>query len=283
MPHVNTSNHPQHPPPTRAQFKAFATVFAFLNLDIFNAPVFACQSMGDNFYKRFMLHAFGTACIIAALVLLLACTSVMKRLVARTCLTSAGIWNVLLYFLFLVYPSISATVIRMMRCRVIDGKSYLLADFSLRCDADEYQPYRRLAIFFIMVYPVGILVFFIGILAWNKRNLPPDWWPCPGNQGKEARKAYDMHRALPGNSAVVFEDWHEEKWLPRMAGYEKINGRLGFLFNACKLCTAHAKRLHLFAQLLTLHPPFRSLRRHATLLVVRGRADDLQAHHDGLR
>ena len=233
-------------------------------------PVFACQSLGNSYYKRFVLHAFGTASVIALLIVLMACTSAMKQLAARVQIKSAMVWNALLYFLFLVYPSISATVIRVLRCRVIDGKSYLLVDFSLRCDIEEYQTYRNLAIFFICLYPIGILMFFVGILAWNKRNLPPDWWP--EHADIEARKAFDVHRTLPGNKDAVYSSWYKATWAPKMVLYEQVNGRLGFLFNACE-SKPHCSKTAVLSKMLTNSSPVS--RRHTAVLVVRGRADDL--------
>ena len=49
------------------------------------------------------------------------------------------VWNCFLPFLFIIYPSISKTAILMLRCRIIDGNSFLLADLALSCETAEYR------------------------------------------------------------------------------------------------------------------------------------------------
>lgn len=129
-----------------------------------------------------------------------------------------------------MYPSISKTVIRILRCRNIDGASYLLSDFSVRCDQDEYSRYYGLAVFFTILYPIGIPGLFTYVLARNRHKLPPDWWPQ--GMDEEEDKASTAYRNIRGNEWAERATWREEVWNPRMAYCAKMDTRFGFLFNA---------------------------------------------------
>ena len=51
------------------------------------------------------------------------------------------------------------------------GSSYLKADYRLECDGSEYDGYVNYALLMILVYPIGIPVFFLACLALNFRKI----------------------------------------------------------------------------------------------------------------
>jgi hypothetical protein len=79
--------------------------------------------------------------------------------------------KLILFALFLVYPSVSANVISMFVCQLIDGKSLMLADLTLECGDPRWMQYLYPAIAIIVVYPIGIPSFFLGVLMYNRKEL----------------------------------------------------------------------------------------------------------------
>jgi hypothetical protein len=230
--------------PWPGAFRAITSATSVLALDVFSLPSLRCSSLGSTFYARFNLHLTSVLVITALFVaLLFYAYSRHNQRRARPLKTSL-VWNIFLPFLFLIYPSISKTVILMLRCRIVDGHSYLLSDIALSCETAEYARHKSYAIFGVLVFPVGVAVFFTALVGYNRRKLPPDWWPA--RAPAEAQLAYQKYRAKcswgsctpSGRSAEVdirtdpkpFAAWKAERWDPSMAKYDKLYKRVGFLF-----------------------------------------------------
>jgi hypothetical protein len=205
---------------------------ALFNFDFFGTPAFACQSFGDNYQKRFLWHTLTTLTIWLTLVAALFLFEAKKKSSKKYKRWTTIVWNILLPFLFLVYPAVSKTTVLMLRCQKIDNKRYLFADFNVRCDEPEYELYRILGIVFTILYAVGIPVLFALLLALNRHNLPPDWWP--DNMQDNERKAFAKHRAVKGNEWADRQEWRLGVWQPQMKRCHKFETRFGFLFNAYK-------------------------------------------------
>jgi hypothetical protein len=47
-------------------------------------------------------------------------------------------WKIVLFTLFLIYPSVSATILRFFVCRDVNGVWLLNEDFSIQCYDDEW-------------------------------------------------------------------------------------------------------------------------------------------------
>jgi hypothetical protein len=84
-------------------------------------------------------------------------------------------WITLLYFLFLVYPSVSSTVIHHYVCKTIsDSKNsyeFLLADLSIACKTDKWWTYAYIGFPLIALYPIGIPAFFFALLYRHRHQL----------------------------------------------------------------------------------------------------------------
>ena len=71
--------------------------------------------------------------------------------------------NVIFYITYLVLPSVTTMIFQVFDCVTIDaaGKdSYLRIDMSISCDTDDYRGWMWFAIVMIIVYPVGIPLFY---------------------------------------------------------------------------------------------------------------------------
>ena len=117
----------------------------------------------------------------------------------------------------------------MLRCRTVDGHSYLLSDIALSCETAEYASYKSYAIFGVLVFPVGVALFFAALVGYNRKRLPPDWWPARAPEQAQIR--YQKYRAKR-TAPKTFSAWKPEYWDPSMAKYDKLYKRIGFLFFA---------------------------------------------------
>ena len=71
---------------------------------------------------------------------------------------------------FLVYSSVSSVVFQMFACEHLDdGKRYLMADYIIDCDSAKHRALQIYAGFMVLIYPVGIPVFYAWLLFSNRR------------------------------------------------------------------------------------------------------------------
>lgn len=84
-------------------------------------------------------------------------------------ITRKKAWKLILFTLFLVYPSVSSFVLRLYVCKTIDSVSYLVADFSVTCYDSTYNFHAKYASFMIALYPVGVPLF-IFFMLWRYRK-----------------------------------------------------------------------------------------------------------------
>jgi len=84
-------------------------------------------------------------------------------------------WKLFLFTLFLIYPGVSSTVLRLFVCENVNGTNYLLSDFSVLCFTSKWTEYALIDILFILLYPIGVPLYFF-ILLYSNRNklLLPD-------------------------------------------------------------------------------------------------------------
>lgn len=80
-------------------------------------------------------------------------------------------WKLFLYGLFLIYPSVSSTVLRHFVCKQIDDRSYLWSDLRIQCYTDRWTSFSFVSIALILLYPIGIPVFFFALLKLNQKDL----------------------------------------------------------------------------------------------------------------
>ena len=80
-------------------------------------------------------------------------------------------WKLCLFTLFLIYPSVSSTMIRTFVCREVEGVYYLQADFQIKCYEDTWNQWSPIAALLIIAYPIGIpLLFFIMVYSRKRKN-----------------------------------------------------------------------------------------------------------------
>ncbi len=78
-------------------------------------------------------------------------------------------WKMWIFCLFLLYPSLSASILRMYACIEVQGVSYLVADMTVKCHTDTWNLATKLGIPAIVLYPFGIPAFFFAMM-WRYRH-----------------------------------------------------------------------------------------------------------------
>jgi len=146
------------------------------NIDLFEGIAVDCVTSSYTFYDTFLITILYP---IFLMVIIVAVTKYRQNHaesteVAETCLDEG--WKVSLFLMFLLYPSISATVLRVWNCRDIEGTSYVRADYTLVCSTPsgtegEWASYASIAAFAFVLYPIGIPALFAYVLYENQESL----------------------------------------------------------------------------------------------------------------
>lgn len=94
--------------------------------------------------------------------------------------------TMILCITFVVYTNVSASVFNSLRCddqfQSIDGEpsnsryrgeSYLIADYSIRCNSHRYKAYTVYAYLMMLIYPIGIPIIYCIIVAFQLDDINP--------------------------------------------------------------------------------------------------------------
>lgn len=65
----------------------------------------------------------------------------------------------------------SSKVMSIFVCKDVDGVRYLMDDFTLECGDDTYNRFMGFAIPMVLIYPIGVPLFFFGLLFTNRWKL----------------------------------------------------------------------------------------------------------------
>jgi len=159
-------------------YQTFINWFSVLNLDFVPWQSVGCVA-SINYYHKFLIVAC-TPIGVTLLILLL--FFVPLWLLQRTDLSDAQVikttrklavrkfWRLALFTVFLIYPRVSSTILGLFVCRSINGESFLVADFNLRCYDEQWYQYAPAGIIFAILYPLGIPLFFFYLLYSNRRT-----------------------------------------------------------------------------------------------------------------
>jgi len=158
-------------------YETFVGYLDFVNIDFVPWQSVGCVAFFD-YYSRLLVITITPVVIFIALVLFfLVPTYIMDRLdfsdlqerrMARK-KTRRTFWKLILFTLFLMYPSISFRVLMFFLCRNIDGTPYLVADFNVKCYDDRWNRYMPVIVAMVVIYPFGIPAMFFQRL-WQKSD-----------------------------------------------------------------------------------------------------------------
>jgi len=137
--------------------------FEIFNLKLFDVVPLDCAVTLD-FYGRLLVVTL-VPIALSALIMLVHMRASRGGEVRRTA------FSAFLGLTFMVFPSVSNTVIQTFRCRGFDdgtGDEYLLANLGFRCGTPAHNLARAYAGLMVALYPIGVpLLYFV--LLWRNR------------------------------------------------------------------------------------------------------------------
>eukprot|EP00903_Cladosiphon_okamuranus_P020452 g18772.t1 len=163
-------------PPAYSRFLSWMEV---VNLDVGHIFAASCVLPPVNFYQRLLLTTLAPLGLLLVLLLTywmarrragIGSTGVLARRAAWSRHVAAG-----LLLTFLVFTSTSTMAFKAFPCddEVVEGESYLRADYSLSCKAQVHTYFRVYAAIMIVIYPIGIPLLYASILWVNRESLNP--------------------------------------------------------------------------------------------------------------
>ena len=155
--------------PYPESFVRFVQRMAFINLDLIDVMRVGCVAQIDFYGKLVavtLVPIFLTTLLYAAARFAQRTMASAKALaVCNTCI------KIFLLLTFIIFPSVSTTVLRAFPCRDFDdGSSLLKADYSIDCNASGRGGYVFYAVLMTLVYPIGIPTLY-AVLLWKQRQL----------------------------------------------------------------------------------------------------------------
>jgi len=214
------------------RFVTFINYFNPLNLDFVKLTSADCISSAIDHYFKFycwLLLPVGMILILYVAYLLpnqcnRNATGAQKKRRRRE------FWRLVMFTLFLVYPSVSSSIFSIFVCKDVEGTSYLTADFSLLCYTEKWKTVSYVAFAAIVIYPIGVPFFFL----WQLRSYRYGKAPVAYGQAKINRlpekgiraqlgflydcydgrvwwfEALDMVHKLTATSLIAFFPWEAQ-------------------------------------------------------------------------
>jgi hypothetical protein len=146
--------------PYPESFVRFIQRMAFVNLDFIDVMRVGCVARVNYYGKLFAVTLIPL--FITALLYIAARYNPAKK---NTCT------KLFLLLTFLIFPSVSTTVLRAFPCRDFDdGSSLLKADYSIDCNSSGRPGYIFYAVLMTLLYPIGITALYAYKL-WEQREL----------------------------------------------------------------------------------------------------------------
>jgi hypothetical protein len=159
----------------RVYFAIMARV-GVINRNFIRLPVAACLRPNMSYYSIFNGYTLGTAALAALALATMAAGVPAQALLARfvgaeEAVARRGRFNAaclsrLVVLLYLVFPGVSGMVISAFACDDINGTRYLQADYRRDCSSALHRRYMGGAAWWLIVYPIGIPLTFLALLAW---------------------------------------------------------------------------------------------------------------------
>lgn len=139
--------------------------FSFLNIDPIKNLRGLCIGNFD-YYTIFLWNSFFPIGVTILLALVCQITKPRDADAETSRKHSSFYWNAFCMLLFLVFPGTSKCVVSMFHChplQVDDNtiKEYLYIDYDIECWTGDHDMYAAIAGVMIVLYPVGIPMFFI--------------------------------------------------------------------------------------------------------------------------
>lgn len=160
-----------------SRYEEFVLYFDVANFDFIVQSSFSCVD-SLSYYRTFLvivLTPIVVFVVIGVFYLLPRYYGLCGRTSEETQFRSnINFWRMFLYILFLIYPGVSSTVLRLYICKNVFGKHYLLTDVRVECYTETWTYFAYSSISLVILYPIGIPLFFYSLLRINRDELQED-------------------------------------------------------------------------------------------------------------
>eukprot|EP00808_Paulinella_micropora_P008574 g62100.t1 len=190
--------------PWPSKFRLFLSFLSVSNFDLVQSSRVQCVFPGDYYDKWLFFLLLPLAITLGLLVFY-----VLPRwygwrtkgdFLSRQ-RTKRKFWRLMMFQLFLIYPSVSSAMVRLLVCKEVEGGRYLVADYSISCDSAEYYSYiYPWGLLAVLLYPLGIPLCML-YLVWPYTKV--------GFRGGQMRLKEPAARAMFGFLYHGF-DW--DRW-----------------------------------------------------------------------
>jgi hypothetical protein len=131
-------------------------------------------------------------------------------------LTSHGSvqWNLFCMICFFIYPNTSRVMLGMFNCHELqvtptETKHFLRSDYSIECYEGSYNAYMGIAILGVLIYPIGIPVFFTKVL-YGYATVTLDGFVVMANDPGAQRML--MHPIIAERFGFLYDRFRQEYW-----------------------------------------------------------------------
>lgn len=166
-----------------SKFKSFVLWFDIANFDFILTQVSSAECIDSfDYYRKFVI----IVCFPVVVFLLVAIIYLLPRYFRMACFRNydntaalrakVNFWKMTLFLMFLIYPGVSSTILRLYLCKHFDGLNgdWLLADLRVECFTVTWIIFALNGIYLIIIYPLGIPAFFFYLLWSNRTKLHDD-------------------------------------------------------------------------------------------------------------
>jgi len=143
-----------------------------VNLDLFNSLTIECMATDLNFYNTFHSTIMYPIIIGACFRCYFTMKAAGESDEAEKEKHHVTGMKIVLFFLFLIYPSVSSTIVKIWYCPNVEGTAYLNADYRKVCWSSdgfdsEWATNAIIAGVAFCVYPIGIPAYYYYLLSSN--------------------------------------------------------------------------------------------------------------------
>lgn len=153
-------------------YQDFISIIDVVNMNIGFLLSLACI-VSTDYHERLLFATLGPIGILSGMAVLYVVA--MKRnahSLAASRVVKRKFLSLTLFIVFFVHSSVSHTIFQAFMCEAMDdGKTYLMADYTLECTTNRHRGFMAYAALMVIVYPIGIPASFSWWLLRNRHTL----------------------------------------------------------------------------------------------------------------
>ncbi|RYD66200.1 MAG: hypothetical protein EOP84_31330, partial [Verrucomicrobiaceae bacterium] len=162
-------------------YSAFVSYYSLLQFSVISLPNVSCL-VSTNYYDELLVNT-----LVPPLLFVAAAVAIQMMAVRARRLNERNPWytqqrarrdtiNAAFVISYFVLVNVSTKIFQVFQCETFDdGKSYLVADYSISCDAPDRSAYLTYGSLMILIYPIGIPLVYAVVLFKNRKRINPDW------------------------------------------------------------------------------------------------------------